>query len=70
MPNEVNRPLTAMSTDILFHTIFPHETSQTWVVFVHGAGGSSAIWFRQLKAYKKEYMYCCLIFVVTVNQIT
>ena len=44
-----------MSKDILFHTIFVHETSKTWVVFVHGAGGSSAIWFRQLKAYKKEY---------------
>ena len=44
-----------MSKDILFHTTFAHETSKTWVVFVHGAGGSSAIWFRQLKAYKKEY---------------
>lgn len=55
MPNEVNRPLTAMSKEILFHTTFAHETSKTWVVFVHGAGGSSAIWFRQLKAYKKEY---------------
>ncbi len=44
-----------MSKDILFHTTFAHETSKTWVVFVHGAGGSSAIWFRQLRAYKKEY---------------
>ena len=40
---------------ILFHTIYPHETSKVWVVFIHGAGGSSAIWFRQLRAYQKKY---------------
>ncbi len=44
-----------MSKSILFHTIYPHKTSKVWVVFVHGAGGSSAIWFRQIKAYQKEY---------------
>ncbi len=44
-----------MSKSILFHTIFPHKTSKVWVVFVHGAGGSSAIWFRQIRAYQKEY---------------
>lgn len=26
-----------------------------WVVFVHGAGGSSSIWFKQIKAYKKYF---------------
>lgn len=26
-----------------------------WVVFVHGAGGSSSIWFKQIKAYKKHF---------------
>ncbi|MGF1669816.1 MAG: alpha/beta fold hydrolase [Balneolaceae bacterium] len=26
-----------------------------WVVFVHGAGGSSAIWFKQVKAFKKYF---------------
>jgi len=25
------------------------------VVFVHGAGGSSAIWFRQIRAYQKQH---------------
>lgn len=44
-----------MGKSILFHTLYPHETSEQWVVFVHGAGGSSAIWFRQIKAYQKEY---------------
>lgn len=26
-----------------------------WVTFVHGAGGSSTIWFKQLKAVKEHY---------------
>ena len=26
-----------------------------WVVFIHGAGGSSTIWFKQINAYRKEY---------------
>ena len=44
-----------MTQSILFHTIYPHKTSKVWVVFVHGAGGSSAIWFRQIRAYQKKY---------------
>lgn len=44
-----------MSKSILFHTIYPHKTNKSWVVFVHGAGGSSTIWFRQIKAYQKEH---------------
>ncbi|MFB0980488.1 MAG: alpha/beta hydrolase, partial [Alteromonadaceae bacterium] len=44
-----------MSKSILFHTIYPHKTSKVWVVFVHGAGGSSAIWLRQIRAYQIEY---------------
>ncbi|ASJ55875.1 2-succinyl-6-hydroxy-2,4-cyclohexadiene-1-carboxylate synthase [Brevibacillus formosus] len=26
-----------------------------WVTFVHGAGGSSSIWYKQLKAYKENF---------------
>jgi pimeloyl-ACP methyl ester carboxylesterase len=26
-----------------------------WVVLVHGAGGSSSIWFRQLRAYREQF---------------
>lgn len=44
-----------MDNIILSHTIFPHKTNQSWVVFIHGAGGSSVIWFRQLRAYKKQH---------------
>ncbi|MGB0937991.1 MAG: alpha/beta fold hydrolase [Colwellia sp.] len=44
-----------MNNSLLFHTIYPHSSSKTWVVFVHGAGGSSRIWFRQLRAYQQEH---------------
>ena len=26
-----------------------------WITFVHGAGGSSTIWFRQIKYFSKKY---------------
>jgi len=33
---------------------YKNEVSE-WVVFIHGAGGSSSIWFRQLKEFKKHF---------------
>ncbi|WP_159653398.1 alpha/beta fold hydrolase [Vibrio atypicus] len=44
-----------MSSAMLFHKTFEHPTSDEWVVFVHGAGGSSSIWFKQIKAYKQHF---------------
>lgn len=44
-----------MSEALLFHKTIKHPTSQEWVVFIHGAGGSSSIWFRQIKAYKEHF---------------
>ena len=32
-----------------------HPKSEEWVTFVHGAGGSSAIWYQQLKEFKREF---------------
>jgi pimeloyl-ACP methyl ester carboxylesterase len=40
---------------MLYHKIFRHKTSRTWVVFVHGAGGSNVVWFRQLRDFKKHF---------------
>src|SRR5262245_65864303 len=28
---------------------------QDWVVFVHGAGGSSSIWFKQAREFRKHF---------------
>ena len=40
---------------MLYHKTFKHTTSKTWVVFVHGAGGSNVVWFRQLREFKKHF---------------
>ncbi|MDN3651938.1 alpha/beta hydrolase [Thalassotalea ponticola] len=40
---------------LLFHRVISHPSSEEWVVFVHGAGGSSSVWFKQLKAYKQHF---------------
>lgn len=41
---------------MLHHIIYKHADLQApWVVFIHGAGGSSTIWFKQINAYRKEY---------------
>lgn len=40
---------------MLYHKTFLHSSSQDWTVFIHGAGGSSSIWFKQLKEYQKHF---------------
>jgi pimeloyl-ACP methyl ester carboxylesterase len=40
---------------MLHYTLYPHKTSQEWVTFVHGAGGSSSIWYKQIRAYTQHY---------------
>ena len=37
-----------------FKTFLRKEIS-SWVTFVHGAGGSSAIWYKQLRDFKKKH---------------
>ena len=40
---------------MLYSKSFYNSEDKDWVVFVHGAGGSSSIWFQQLKAYRDEF---------------
>jgi pimeloyl-ACP methyl ester carboxylesterase len=40
---------------MLNHNTYLHDTSAQWVTFVHGAGGSSSIWFKQIRAFRKEF---------------
>ncbi|MBA4302227.1 Pimeloyl-ACP methyl ester carboxylesterase [Algoriphagus alkaliphilus] len=40
---------------MLYYKEFLHPQSNQWVVFIHGAGGSSAVWYKQLKDFKKEF---------------
>ena len=40
---------------MLHYSTHLHPTSKTWVTFVHGAGGSSSIWFKQLREFSKHF---------------
>ncbi len=40
---------------MLNYTIYNHSTSIEWVTFVHGAGGSSSIWFKQVREFRKHF---------------
>lgn len=40
---------------MLYYKKYEHPDSKDWVVFIHGAGGSSSIWFQQLKAFRKVF---------------
>ena len=40
---------------MLHHRTYLLDPDRDWVVLVHGAGGSSSIWFRQLRAYREEF---------------
>ncbi len=41
---------------MLHYKLYKHHQAETpWVTFVHGAGGSSSIWFKQLKDFKEVY---------------
>lgn len=38
-----------------FKTFKHSDQNVPWITFIHGAGGSSTIWFKQLKALKQQY---------------
>jgi pimeloyl-ACP methyl ester carboxylesterase len=40
---------------MIHYTIYENEKSAQWVTFVHGAGGSSSIWFKQIRDFQKQY---------------
>ncbi|WP_154856256.1 alpha/beta fold hydrolase [Cyclobacterium xiamenense] len=40
---------------MLHYTTYTRNAEAPWVTFVHGAGGSSAIWFRQIRDFKKSF---------------
>lgn len=39
---------------MLNYTIFPNTESNQWITFVHGAGGSSSIFFKQIRDFQKH----------------
>ncbi|ANC79052.1 2-succinyl-6-hydroxy-2,4-cyclohexadiene-1-carboxylate synthase [Fictibacillus phosphorivorans] len=40
---------------MLHYKTYTHEKNHQWVIFVHGAGGSSSIWYKQLREFKQHF---------------
>ncbi len=40
---------------MLYYRTYELGPDKEWVVFVHGAGGSSSIWFKQIRAFSKHF---------------
>ena len=40
---------------MLNFSVHNNENTSKWVTFIHGAGGSSSIWFQQFRAFKNEF---------------
>ena len=40
---------------MLSYKTFSKDSESDWVVFVHGAGGSSAVWFKQLRDFRDRF---------------
>lgn len=40
---------------MIHYNTYSHPSSKKWVTFVHGAGGSSSIWFKQLREFRKHF---------------
>src|SRR5690606_31610184 len=53
--NEARRTDDRGARVMLHYRTYVLDPDRPWVVLVHGAGGSSAIWFRQIRAYREEF---------------
>jgi len=40
---------------MLYFTKYELRSDADWVTFVHGAGGSSSIWYKQIRDFRKHY---------------
>ena len=40
---------------MLYYKTFVSENNSEWITFIHGAGGSSSIWFKQIKNFKSYF---------------
>jgi pimeloyl-ACP methyl ester carboxylesterase len=40
---------------LLYYQKYTHPRSKEWVIFLHGAGGSSTVWYRQIRAFNAHF---------------
>lgn len=40
---------------VLHYRTHEHDPESPWVTFIHGAGGSSSVWFKQIREFRKGH---------------
>ncbi|GAB4395450.1 MAG: alpha/beta hydrolase [Microscillaceae bacterium] len=40
---------------MLYFKKYELDPQREWVIFVHGAGGSSSVWYRQIRTFKEQF---------------
>lgn len=40
---------------LINYITYPHPDATSWIVFIHGAGGSASIWYKQVRVFCKHY---------------
>lgn len=40
---------------MLSYSVFRNKANSPWVTFIHGAGGSSSIWYKQIKTFSNNF---------------
>ena len=40
---------------MIHYVVYKNDTVNQWVTFVHGAGGSSSIWYKQIREFQKHF---------------
>ena len=53
--NFQQKTLLLQKKTVINYTIYENQNSSEWVTFVHGAGGSSSVWFKQIREFQKHF---------------
>jgi hypothetical protein len=40
---------------MLHHKVLTHPSSTEWTIFIHGFGGSSNVWFKQIRDFQENF---------------
>lgn len=54
MPSD-NKTIITLPEPLLYHKIFFCGENAPWVTLIHGVGGSSAIWYKQIRDFSKHF---------------
>lgn len=51
----IRHPFGERMKHLIHYRTYVKAEEAPWVTFIHGAGGSSSVWFKQIREYRKHY---------------